>query len=337
MKGFVELARRAGLAAGLAVFLWQFFATPPVLVQVKRADFAGEYERRYKRRDLPLGVMERGMNLLRRMTDPGSLEGFIATQTENRLIEAAGPRWSGLYRSLPEGGVWYAPDQPPVAALMPEIETVFRRAQWTVLYAAAPGGYLEFRYQTRPKESKAPTALIYPSRNASWPWLAGALAIYCLLPWPRRGAGLVVFDRLPLVVLDGLAALFGGGLFTIPLYAAHTTEELLREDLGFAVTLWCLAGLFAVLMLWTARRAAYRVRVARTGIRVEGMAGAAEFGYGDLKGAGYALLDGIRTGIFLRRRDGARAVLDWANLLGFETVLEALRAARVAQLPDEEA
>jgi hypothetical protein len=337
--GFLELLRRVGLLAGLCGFLWFALESPRVLLEVRRADFAKEYERKFgERRYAVMGAMELGREFIRKNANPGSVEAFAAQTTEHRLLPPGDAKWIEFYRALQANPVYYAIDQAPFTSIRNAIEAGFARTQWSVQYMpvrdAAGSGHIEIWYHTRPRETKAPVDLIYPSRAGAWRWLVGGLLIYALIPWRKRGPGCVSYGRTVPVALDLFGTAFGAAFFALPLYFVNSTAEVLGDEIVMTLALWSIACVCVLLLAWAAWLASFRVLVEPTGLRIETLWGARATPFHELSGAGYTVRNEIKTGIFLRCRDGRLVKLDWASLLGFEVILQAIATAQTPLAED---
>ena len=77
-----------------------------------------------------------------------------------------------------------------------------------------------------------------------------------------------------------------------------------------------------------------RVTASPSGLRLENLFGGRPVSFADMSASGYLARRGIRTGIFIRRRNGRAVKLDWAGLLGFEIVLQAIANAGVPAAED---
>jgi hypothetical protein len=337
--GLLELLRRSALMVCTGVGLWLYFWTPEVLLEVRRADFAREYQRKFGKRDYPMmGAMELGRELIRKYAHPGSLENFTRGQLEGKSLAPGGPEWAALYRELPAGGAFFSPAAAPFTVIRDAVEQQYRRSQYLVMYMpvkdAAGAGHLEIRYQNRPRESKAPAALKYPFRGKAWIWLAGGLLCYVALPWRRQKAGNIVYGRTATLVLDAAGALYSGFFFALPLAVLNSTAEAMGEEFGLTVFCWLAAGLLSLFLLWASRLASYCVRTEPAGLRVEGLLGSRSLPFHEMEATGYVTHNQVQTGIFVRMRGGRVVKFDWSGLLRFEGLLQALAVAQVAKARD---
>jgi len=338
MKIF-EFLRRIALLLGVGCFLWLWFAGPPVLLEVSRADFAAQYERQYGKRQYGLmGVMELGDKLIREQTNPGSLEAFTARQTQHKLLTAGDSNWAVFYRSLPAQAAFYGIDQPPFAAIRPQIQTLFLRSQMAVMYIPVVDGsrtaHIEIHYRNRPRETKAPTQLLYPYRLRAWLWLAGALLVYFLLPGMRRSGGSAAYSRIAPLALDAMGLLFAAFFFGLSLYVVNSTDEVFGSEFGMSLFLWAVGCAGLILVMWAAKIASYRIMASSSAICVDTLWRRREIPFSEMSEIGYLVRGDIRIGIFVRSRDGRTIKLDWAGLLGFDAVLAAINSAQVRRAED---
>ena len=337
--GLLELVRRVGLLGGLCTCCWYYLDTPRLLLDVKPANFQKDYEREYGKRDYPvMGVMEMGREFLRKHTNPGSVEAYVKRVTQMRSLEQGGERWAAFYRALPEAGAFYAVDQPPMNAVARDIDLLFAHTRYLVLYMpvkdAAGEGHLEIHYWNQPKQSKAPTRLLYPKRAWAWLWLAGGLALYLLLPRPKARQGSSGYGWAPVVILDVIGMFSASFFFGLALWVADCTKEALNED--FDTTLWCWGGaaVCSLLVLCSARMAAYRVTVDPLGLELSNLWNTRLVRFAEMTGAGYLERNEIRTGIFIQTTHGEVIRIDWANLLRFEVVMDAIQRAQIPAAAD---
>jgi hypothetical protein len=170
-----ELLRRVILAACLGVGLWTFFQTPPALLRVALVDFAKAYDEEYRqRREFPaLGVFEQGRKLVAELTDPGSVDGYIAQKTEHRLVRARGPAWDDAAARLSGAGAVHVPTaEAPFADLLPQVMERRAATGYSGVYVAVGEGratrYIDLTYVDEPATSGAPVGLVRPVRHTSW-------------------------------------------------------------------------------------------------------------------------------------------------------------------------
>lgn len=337
--GIREIFRRIALLACVGVALWQAFVSPPVLIKASRADFAAEYKRQFAPPDEPpLGVVERGRELIRRLREPMTLDQFVASATERHLIESKSAEWLAFYSSLPADGKWMSLDDPALAEVRDAIQDKFKQTQWSAMYipvrGAAGTGYIEFDYQTRPRGGKAPASLIYPMRARSWWWLLAGIALYAVFPWARPSAWMAHYDRVAVMALDLIGILVAAFFFALPLYASNSTQDVLTTDFGLTVFLWCIAFIGVLFLLWAARLASWCVLVEQGQLRVGRMTGMKTFTFAEVANARFTTRDGARSGVLLQCRGGHGALLPWDGVVGFEKVLQGLQLGGIVVAGD---
>jgi hypothetical protein len=270
----LELIRRCALLAATCLCLWLVFWTPPVILKVVRTDFAGEFARKYgERTETSRGVTGLARQIIRRNTNPGSLDAYVKRTTEGYLIHASGGQWADLYGRTAQKPAFFHVEDPPVAEILPQIQGIHQRG-WLSSYLAVPAegplAFLEIRYQDRPRESQADASLIFPKRAASWIWLAAGLIVYLLLPWPRQSHQSLTGDRTSIIVVDLLGMLFGAFFFSLPLYLAHFTAEVLGSESGTTWFCWFLALTGVGLLIWSARLGTRREQQSGPGYGFQG-------------------------------------------------------------------
>lgn len=258
----LELARRLALVSGVFTFLWLAWWTPPVIVKVERADFEKEFEHRYgSGRRFSFGAMGMAGEFLRRNTNPGSLEAYVRRTTENFVIDAPGEQWAEMYRRVARQPAWFHADDAALAAILPRIREIRGRGNMCSYLPVPSEGrtaWLLVWYDDRPRDTGAGSSLIYPRRAASWYWLLGGLLGYFLLPWPKQRRTSLTGDRAMIMIVDLLGLLFAAFFFALPLYLAHFTGEVLGDELGLTLFLWCVSWIGLGMLAWSARLAAHR-------------------------------------------------------------------------------
>jgi hypothetical protein len=225
-------------------------------------------------------------------------------------------------------------DEPPLASLLSRMRAIHSGSGSLVSYLrlgpAEDGKYLEVRYESQPRQLKGPRHLQFPGRSRSWWFLLAGIVLYALLPWPPAADNQVVRDRLSSVVaIDLLGTLVAGLFVAIPLYAADSTVAVFAENLGLTAFLWTLALGGVALLAWAASNASFRITVLPGLLRLSGLSGSRDCALAAIAKASYVREDAIKTGILLQCRDGSSLRLKWDDLLYFERVLEALKAAGV--------
>jgi hypothetical protein len=191
---------------------------------------------------------------------------------------------------------------------------------------AGKTGYIEVSYREKPRETHAPTDLIYPQRRQSWLYLAGALALYLGIPW-RGASGCAAYPRVVVAALDGLGAAFAGVFFALALYVSPTTDAVFGSEFGLTVFLWCLGAPALLLVLWAARLAAFRISAGPAGVVVRTLWGGRETLFQDASAVGRLTRSGIAVGVYIRSRAGDVVKLSWTGVMRFQIVLDALYRA----------
>jgi hypothetical protein len=344
----MEILRRLILLSGVCAFLWLFFDSPQALLRVRAIDFAHEFNREYNPGEKPAmpGIMETGKALIRKLARPESLEQYVSRKTEGRRIDVRGNNWEIFFQEMasttgdeaPLAGiarVWdgyacFGVNDPPMAEVLNRIRDIYAARQSNVSYLALGPRYLEVQYETSPRDLKIAGFLKYPQRQQSWWYLAAGILFYILIPWPRLRENVIAHDRLSAVLaLDILGTLVVALFFTISLYAADSTAAVLGENLGLTLFLWALALGGVALLLWAARNAAFRLQVLPGILRVSGLWGAREHAFSDLSRVSYLEKEMLRSGIVITIRDGSSLKLKWDQLVYFERLLDALKAAAI--------
>jgi len=330
-----EVLRRAGLLACVCMAGWVALQSPPVLVKAEKADLEGAYNRDYAPPDPhPLGIMEMGKALIREMREPMTLDEYIADKTRQHLLANSDEKWSSFLAGLPEDGRWMSLDDPALSAIRDAIVENFARTQWTAMYlpVAGPGrtSYIEFRYETRPRGSKAPASLVYPKRGLAWAWCLGGLLLYALLPWAKNSAWMVNYDRTSIIALDLIGTVVAGFFFALPLYASSSTAEVLGGDFGLTVFLWGFAFIGVLMLIWSARCACFAVMVEQSQLRIGGLFGVGNCAYTEIESAEMLGSAGMWTGVRIKCRSGKVYKIASGPLCRFEKLLEGLRFAGVA-------
>lgn len=341
-----ELLRRLVLAAGLAGAIILFWTTVPALVLVAPVDFAAEMARKYPAKPgrPPLGALEMGQELIRRTTQPGSLQEYIHRVTENRLLEVAGPDWEKFFGDLQQesAGPWGARylaakkafvfrwEETPLAALRPQISRMSQT--WTVNYLVLKSGsqpsYLEVRsgYGFEPKNIGAPAAMVFPWRQYSWLALvAGGLGFILLGRRERPPDGINPHYPGSSLGLDVLGYLFFTLFFAIPFWVADPTQEMWSADLGVTVLSWLAATGALSLIVWSASNASLAIRLEPDGLVVTRLGGSRRLRWDEIVRVEPLLLGGIASGLILVARDGRSLRLPWHNLANFEKLTAALK------------
>ncbi len=222
----MEILRRLFLVAGVVLSLWWALVPKGPLVAVKAVDFAEE------QRDRP------GWSEDRKMTP----EQFVAEETKDRRFDADPAAWKAVSeaaRALSRGDavpspfsgrvgkgsiLWTALYLDPAADPLPSMRPALSEDR-PVAYVAVPaaGGkttWLLANWKS-PKDARGiePSSLLFPRRPlAPWPILA-ALALYVVLPRPKRTKETATYSRVRAAILpDVLGVLVTGMFVALPLF-----------------------------------------------------------------------------------------------------------------------
>jgi hypothetical protein len=82
-------------------------------------------------------------------------------------------------------------------------------------------------------------------------------------------------------------------------------------------------------LLWAARNAAFRLQVLPGILKMSGLWGAREHAFSDMSRVSYLEKDMLKSGIVITLRDGSSLKLKWDQLMYFERLLDALKAAAI--------
>jgi hypothetical protein len=334
----IEILRRLVLLTGAFAAVWLWFDSPVTLISVRRPDFAKEYARKYGERKYAfMGAMEHGRELIRKTTDPGGVEQFRKRTLESRFIQPP-PRELGAWvdqldAALKGQGpaaprvakeqVFYLPEEQPIDLFLPGIKKIYGGASWLNSYSTVAGRDLEFWYHPEPRDSAAPAWMLYPQRPQSWIWLLAALAVYFIIPRAARKQS-VRHDPIPITALDLAGAAIATFFFALPLFVHDSNADAVNDVFGGAGISWLVSAFVLLLMMSNARRAAFGITVAETGLRLSRLAGSRDIAFGHIASV-TPLDDGAeRLGIQLRLNTGETVDLKWAGLMNFAALLDIL-------------
>jgi hypothetical protein len=334
----IELLRRSALVGGIGWGIWLAAWSPEALFRVEAIDFEQQYAAEYgprKGRVVP-GAMGAAREFLRRNTNPGTVDGYRERKLEHRLVTPATDAGAWFDETSRAGGRWVTADDPHIAAHFDQIKAI--RAVWLVSYVPSgrsPNHYVEVRWETDPKDSKAPRALVFPYRHQGFAWMAAGVLLYLLLRGkaPRREEAHP--DPLMLSVLDGVAIVFFAIIFYFPLYLADSAVGAREEFTGGTGFFWAIAALFVLRLLLNAAAAARRVRVTDGMLEVQSLFGVRRMPLESLRRVEPLVRKKEQVGLRLTPASGAALELDWSQLFNVEPVRTALapgqaRAARFA-------
>jgi hypothetical protein len=322
-----ELLRRLALAAGVAAGIWLAAWSPEALFRVEAIDFEARYKAEYTPRKGPLlpGAMSAAREFLRRNTNPGTVENFRTREVENRLLEPVDDPKGWFIDTARAGGVWLTADDPRIAAYFDQLKQI--RAVWLVSYlpsGLSPNHHLEIRWETTPRDSNAPLALVYPFRGLGFAWIAAAVLLYLLLPGSAPRPDEAHSDPVMLTILDGVAIVMFALIFYFPLHLADSAAEARDEVVGGVGFFWAIAALFLLRLLMNATAAARRVSADREALRVTSFFGVRVIPFSQLTRVEPLVRKKTTTGVRLHLSQGSPFDLDWSQLNNVEPVRRAL-------------
>lgn len=334
----IEILRRLILLAGACAAAWLWFDSPVTLISVRRPDFAREYDRKYGERQYAfMGAIEHGREIIRKTTDPGGVEQFRKRTLESRFIDPPARDLSAWVNDLDAAlkgqgpaaqrvareQVFYLPEEQPVDLFFPGIRKIYGGASWLNSYSTVAGRDLEFWYHREPRQSAAPASLLYPQRGQAWIWKLAAVALYFLLPRAARRRP-VRHDPIPILVLDFAGAAIATFFFALPLFVHDSNTAAVDDIFGGAGLSWLVSAFVALLMMSNARRAAFGITVAETGLRLSRLTGSRDIAFGHIASV-TPLDDGAeRLGLQLILTSGETIHLKWAGLMNFASLLDIL-------------
>lgn len=324
----IELIRRLALAAGVAWGIWLVMWSPEAVFRVEAIDFAERYRAEYAPRSgaaLP-SVTSAAREFLRRNTNPGSAEAYRDRKLEHRLLKPAGDANPWFARAAAAGGLWLGMDDPDIQRYLDQMRAI--RAVWLVSYlptSISPNHFLEIRWETTPRESKAPRELVFPHREAGFAWMAAGLLLYLILPVRSPRPDEAHHDRVILAMLDAVAIFFFAVIFFFPLYLADSAAEALDNLAGGTGFFWAIAGLFLLRLLMNAAAAARRVSPTQDGLVFASFSGSRAVPLHQIRRAEPLLRRGEPAGLRLHLADGSPVNFDWSQMMNVEPARRALR------------
>lgn len=322
-----EILRRFGLIFCLGVACWLWFASPPLLISVRKPDFAREYKRR-----MPLLALEesaerpgritleeyRRRMLRSRTLPPPSSDVSTWLQELDEALEGRGPE----ARRVANGEAYYLPDEQPVAQWVAALQEVYRKGSWLNAYLSIEGRDLEFFLYPEARESKAPHWILYPQRSSAWNWVLGGVLVYLFLP--GRARRLVRHDPVPIAVMDVIGAVLISFFWALPLALYETNEAAVGDWLGGPGLSWLAAGLILALLVRNAASAAFELEVRDDSIRLRRLLGASEIPFHEIHAVQPLEDQDARVGLKLTLVDGREIALPWNGILNYSMLTDAL-------------
>jgi len=296
----MELIRRVVLIGGVWGALWCMLWPTPELVSLSAADFAGRQKRMGKWRDesrLPL-------------------DQFIAHQTKDRLVQVEGPAWEAMLKTLKSmktkgpvdkalrhrvgidyssDNLYFRPDEEPVASVANKLNDR-RPFTYVALGTGDARQYLTMSWQSGGSASgSAPSAMLHPRRGMSLWLLLGAIAVYVLLPWPKRTGNMVLYSRASGGVMpDIVGVMLSSVFFVMPLLiipSIASTPDLFDVEGGWIILtliFWSLAGFGLAIEAIAAWYTSFRVVAGPDGLRRTTLFGSQDYAYTDIEAVSLA-------------------------------------------------
>jgi hypothetical protein len=324
-----EVIRRLALIACLCGAGWLWFASPPLLISVRKADLARESQRRFglfSQEDSGRGSgknrpeEDRQRAWKGRTLPPPATDLTDWLQRLEEALEGRGP----LARRVAGGEAYYQPAEEPVAQWVPALQQVYRNGSWLNAYLSVQGRDLEFRLHPEPRNSKAPRWILYPRRASAWKWALAGVLVYLLLPGrPRRP---IRHDPIPILALDFVAAALIGFFWALPLSLYETNEAAVQSWLGGPLLSWLAAAAVLGLLLVNAAKAAFELEVNDDSIRVRRLLRSSEIPFSQIRAVRPLEQGGLRLGLRLELENGGRIALPWNGILNYSLLLDALAA-----------
>ncbi len=291
----MEIARRIVLAIAIMLGIGAALLPVEALVAVRAADFEATQRRKPAWDDasrLPLAefIAAQTRDRLITVPDPASWDALAWAATEVAAgRDPAAPFADRVGRRFGTDAIYVNPDAEPIRDVAATLDD-----ERTFTYVAVPGlvrggkRYLEATY-LRPRDMGGlePGRLARPNRRwAGWILLVG-LAVYVVLPRPRRGPDILRYHRVRAVVLpDILGAVLTAGFFALPLFvipSASTTGDLFAS--GWVVLTavgWGMACFGLALLAVAAWYAALSFALTADGVRRRTLRGAQEYRFADV-------------------------------------------------------
>ena len=305
----MELWRRVILLGSIfAAILVALFASLSPVVIVQHVDFAD----RQKNEGSYMGFRLMTERAKRLAGLP--LHDYIAETTKGRLFVVEGPEWQSLAENAlaaarkqplgaewqrrlpsdkyPSGVLFFKPDESPVSQLA-SLYPGSREPAYLRLEANGRALYLKAEQRVYSNEDfhlgggfssapTPPTEFLFPGRK--WgPWVAlTGLALYVLLPWPKRPPGAQAFRRWRVVATDAVALLMTVPFFAFPFFITGGTVQAFTEGWPLFFFFWPILLIGLVLVWLAAWVSAFALQVAPEGLRIWTDRGERNFLYGDM-------------------------------------------------------
>jgi hypothetical protein len=266
----MELCRRLALAVSLmlAVLAWGWSDATPFLAL-----------------ELP-GPKIRQPEVVRNVAGPAweaLYATVVAVQGPGAVDPALARRIPGYQRSWSRGkSLAYRFDEPPVADLA---DLAGRQPGWLRLVVGDPSRGLildatvrrigpdDFHLGTSLSEYAGPRDMLFPWRRWAWLPLPVGLALFVLLPRPRRAPDAIRYPWWRVMLGDILWVLLGGLFFSLPFLIVGGTQPALTRWPLLVAFCWLLAAGGGILLVVAAGVAVFAVEVTGQGLAVTTLGG----------------------------------------------------------------
>ncbi len=115
--------------------------------------------------------------------------------------------------------------------------------------------------------SEPPSRLLFPGRRFALPFLLVCLAVYALLPWPKRGPTTVAYRRQRVITGDVVGAFLFALFFTMPGWITGTAQGLVAYW-PLTAAFWLMASFGAVILIRSAWYSGWHVVVRDDGLDI---------------------------------------------------------------------
>ncbi len=299
-----RLALICGIAGCLLLATWASFSP---LVTVETVNPAAEQDRRVHGGYFP-SEEDRALAAL-------SPEEYLATITAGAVYHSEGTLWGKMFEALAapakadrtlrwwmkpdrSGGrsrarLFFHEDEEPVHEMVRWMDEEGLKTAYVATSSAPNRDLLRVSLESVGLDDfslgsgwrgivEPPSRLLFPGRRFALPFLLLCSAVYAVLPWPRRGATTVTYDRRRVIVADVVGTLLFGLFFTMPSWITGTAQGLVAYwplTAGF----WLMASFGAVILIRSTWYARWRVVVREDGLDIMTPGGVRSLPYSRLR------------------------------------------------------
>jgi len=305
----MELWRRVILLSSFfgAVLVFLFADLSPVVI-VQHVDF----QDRQKREGSYMGVRLMTERTTRLAGLP--LQDYITEVTKSRLFDVTGRGWETTaqqaagardpgtlakdwQRRLPSdkyplGVLFFRPSEVPVN----QLASLFGKPGDEVFLRQGPSEravYLKAQYRAYSDDDfhlgsgftnypTPPTSFLYPGRTWSAWIVAAGLALYLLLPWPKRPPEALAYKRWRVVLCDVAALILTVPFFAFPFLITGGAVQGFTVGWPLFFFFWPV-GLIGLVLVWLAEwYSSFALLPQESGLRIWGPRGERDFPYGGM-------------------------------------------------------